>query len=60
MITGTVETLDVNFRVEILACRIDDDYLLCRDIDDLVSIPRCETLTWVNGEYVFIDKEGGE
>jgi len=55
MIKATVETFDVCFDVEILACRIDDDYLLCRDIDRNWLIPRIGSLSWINPDYVVIN-----
>jgi hypothetical protein len=52
MIKATVETIDSCFDVVVLACRIDDDYLLVQDVDENWVVPRQGQRFWINPDYV--------
>jgi hypothetical protein len=45
MIRATVDTIDTCFACEVLAIRLDDDYVLVRDFED-------DYKCWVNPDYV--------
>ena len=55
MIKATIETIEQCFDVEVLACRIDDDYLLVRDIDTNRLVPRECLPFWVTPDVVIFN-----
>ncbi len=55
MIKATIETIEQCFDVEVLACRIDDDYLLVRDIDPNRLVPRECLPFWVTPDVVIFN-----
>ena len=55
MIKATIETIEQCFDVEVLACRIDDDYLLVRDIDPNRLVPREGLPFWVTPDVVIFN-----